>query len=611
MPETRQIVVYDRQEVVHTGAFDGPIELGRQGREDETLFKRVPLAQGHRLVIAGRDEDSVSRKHARIEPVDAGRLRLRNLSEKVPIRLSDSREVKPGEALVIDMPACLFLGRRTVRIQEPEETSGDVERLPEATIAPGAAGFTPGDLATIGLSPGVGDRDLEALVRWLRGTMTTFQNAADADDFFLKAAQAVVEHVGLDSGRVIMFEGGDWVSRAVVAKPGIPLDNTWQASRHVLNRVRDERHTLWKSPPLTTTDAASLVGIALVLAAPILDRRGNVIGTLYGDRRLRGIATMTSAPRGSKLDAMLLELIATGLAGGLARLEMEKKAVQDRVQFEQFFTPELARVLAAQPEMLKGMDAEISVLFCDIRGFSRISHEMDPARVVEWISDVMGALSDCVRDNQGVLVDYIGDELMAMWGAPEERPDHARLACRAAMAMLDLVPELNERWAAGLGEAMDLGIGINTGRARVGNIGTRHKFKYGPLGNTVNLASRVQGVTKYLKARLLVTGATHALLGPEFAARRFGLVRMVNIAEPADLYELTPPDHPNWGDLRRGYELALAEFERGEFRRSAQLLGNLLLDHPDDGPSLVLMSRVVACLIEPGSFDPVFVPPGK
>jgi len=102
-----------------------------------------------------------------------------------------------------------------------------------------------------------------------------------------------------------------------------------------------------------------------------------------------------------------------------------------RVQFEQFFTPSLASELAARPDLLKGRSLEVTLLFCDIRGFSRISERLGPGGTVEWISNVMEVLSDCVLAHQGVLVDYIGDELIAMWGAPKEEPQHAQLACRA------------------------------------------------------------------------------------------------------------------------------------------------------------------------------------
>src|SRR5262249_30543675 len=173
--------------------------------------------------------------------------------------------------------------------------------------------------------------------------------------------------------------------------------------------------------------------------------------------------------------------------------------VAAHTRFEQFFTAELARQLAARPDLLEGRDTEVTILFCDIRGFSRISERLGPSCTVEWLTDVMTALSECVLTWQGVLVDYIGDELMAMWGAPEPQEDHARLACRAALDMLARLPGLSERWQPVLGEPIEIGLGINTGVARVGKSGSPHKIRYGPLGNTVNLASRVQGATKYLK----------------------------------------------------------------------------------------------------------------
>src|SRR5262249_39402786 len=162
------------------------------------------------------------------------------------------------------------------------------------------------------------------------------------------------------------------------------------------------------------------------------------------------------------------EVLACAVAAGLARVEQERAALAERVRFEQFFTADLARQLAAQPDLLEGRDVEVSLLFCDIRGFSRVSEKLGPAKTGAWVGDIMEALSECVLKHQGVVVDYIGDELLAMWGAPQAQPDKAALACRAALDMRALLPQLNERWQPLLGEAIDLGIGINTGVARVG-----------------------------------------------------------------------------------------------------------------------------------------------
>lgn len=290
---------------------------------------------------------------------------------------------------------------------------------------------------------------------------------------------------------------------------------------------------------------------------------------------------------------------------------LEKKRLRER-EFGQFFTPELARYYVRHPEKLTvGRDAEVSLLFCDIRRFSLISESLEPAETVRWLSDVMNELSECVMRHRGVLVDYIGDELVAMWGAPDEdQTDHAQLACLAAVDMLAALPSINDRWQAVIGHPTDVGIGINTGVARVGNTGSSQKFKYGPLGNTVNLASRVQGATKYLKSRLLVTGATHERLSSGFPARRICKVRVVNIDAPIELYEILAD--PENAECKVPYEQALQHFENQDYAPAAALLSDLLSSEPPDGPSVVLMSRVADELLKPSAeFDPVWELPGK
>ncbi len=613
MSELWQIRVYDNQQPIYSGQFNGRVELGRQSDPTERLCSRKFLDKEDcwRLVVAGRDEDSVSRRHAMLTPVTEGRARIENLSAKVAIVLPDGR-LEPGQAREVVLPLVLLLGRKTVRIQEgPDEPQLPLQGLKEATAPPmpSTSGF-----ATIALPQRVekgGGVEIEEIIEWLQATMVVLQAAAGSSEFFAKAAQAVVEAVGLDSGCVLLLENSEWTPVAQHFAPGQEAAGR-SPSRQVLTKVERDRRTFFLTPQQDVEEGiegASLVGLAAVVAAPILNERGKTIGALYGDRRISPQPGVP--PQITKIDAMLVELLATGVATGLARQEQERAAASARVQLEQFFTPELAHVIANRPELLEGQDAEISVLFCDIRGFSRVAERLGPAWTVKWINNVMGTLSDCVLAHNGVLVDYIGDMIMAMWGAPEARADHSQLACRAALEMIHRLPELNAVWEPTLGESMDLGIGINTGVARVGNTGSYRKFKYGPLGNTVNLASRIEGLTKHLKARLLVTADSHKLLGPDFPSRRIGLVRVVNIAEPVELYELFDPELRAWSDLKREYELALEQFEHQEFRQAARTLGALMPVHPDDGPSLVLMSRVVNCMVDPDAFNPVFEPKSK
>jgi adenylate cyclase len=215
--------------------------------------------------------------------------------------------------------------------------------------------------------------------------------------------------------------------------------------------------------------------------------------------------------------------------------------------------------------------------------------------------------------NHGVLIDYIGDELMAMWGAPVARGDHAELACCAALDMIDRLEELDTRWSDLLGEPMRIGIGLNSGEAHVGVTGSRQRFKYGPLGPNVNIASRVQGASKYLKTSLLMTQRTLDFMQDRsrFSIRRLCTAKVVNIEEQIPLFEVQRPTAES-STLFRQYETALALFEKGRLSEASRLLGGLLANQHDDGPSQLLMSRVLSAIVSDGSdFDPVWIPPGK
>ena len=610
MPAAFQLRVIDEEKkTVFISDYSKRVEIGRQDRGEPAPFSHRLEADRWRLVVAHLTEDTVSRHHLSLEPLEDGRCRVRNGSKAIPVRLSTGEELKPGEVRDLSFPAQIMLGRKMIRVDAPESMSDQLNELPEATLAPGTS-YDALSTRMHGMSlPQIPGGDPGGMIRWLKAVMEVLQAAATSSatssDFFEKAAQAAADMVGLDSVSVWLLKGEEWVAETQQVAPRLIAVPRAPASRHVLNKVRQRASTVWSKPEGGATATTSLDSITAVVAAPILNSKREVIGALYGDRsflspasRLRGEIT--------EVQATLVELLAGGIAAGLERLRHEQDAVAARVQFEQFFTQDLAKQLEKNPDLLKGRESEVTLLFCDIRGFSRISEKLGPAKTVEWINDVMGVLSDSVLDHQGVLVDYIGDELMAMWGAPTEQPDHATLACRAALDMLEKLPEMVERWEPILGEEFDLGIGINTGTARVGNTGTIRKFKYGPLGTTVNLASRVQGTTKHFKARLIITGQTKASIEETFRTRRLGKVRVVNIFEPVELYELVANDCCDWPTLKSGYESALTHFEAGHFRPAAELLSNLQVKYPSDGPSLILLARVVNALCERETFEPVW-----
>jgi adenylate cyclase len=571
--------------------FSFPLELGRQKEEKEPLYA-APTCQNAdrrwRVVIAPIGEQTVGRQHVlleRDEQIPGGKLRVTNTSSASTIRLADGTLLNPGEARECSLTAGgleMVLGTPVlVRIGEGPSPL-PLGELPRPTSAPGSQASHPerlGVLPTLRV-PGV---EVHALVEWLRQALDVLQ----CSDFYRRATQAVVAMADMDSARVLLRDKNEWteVRDGVAFRDGEQNRGARPPSRRILNKLLTERKTVWELPP-DQERWESVVHVRAIVAAPILDARGEVIGVLYGDRHQANRKAI------SEVEALLVELIASGVAAGLERAAHERTTER----FEQFFTPELARKLAEDPELIqKGRSMQVTMLFCDIRKFSSISERVGAEQTIAWISDVMATLSDCVNAEEGTLVDYIGDELMAMWGAPDPQEDHAARACRAGLAMLNRLPELNERWQEKLGEAMAFGIGINSGEAQVGNTGSPRKFKYGPLGNTVNLASRVQGATKHLKTPLLITEETFKQLTGDLRARarRLCTVQVVNIKEEVTLFDFVSPAAQGMPDRKGVYESALVKFENEDFRGAARLLPALTAEPTDDGPSIVLLFRAV------------------
>ena len=601
-----RFAIYSDSRLLKQGDFEQALELGRQQAPDEPLFRPLGSATGLRVAIAVAAESSVSRRHVLLTPTAAGRLRIANLTKNNAVVLADGA-IGPGESRETSLPCRFGLGRLQVRIDAEQAADDELQSMSQPVTIPGAA-----DALSLRASlPALEERETELLARWLRAVIDVLQSAVSSLDFYERAASAAVDLVGLDAGRVLLYLDGAWTTASEKTIARAASSAGWQPSRQVLESLLSDKRTVWRHQAGGSAGGGSLARVEAVVASPILDRRGEVIGALYGDRQ-----SGAGAPRITRADAMLVETLATGVAAGIARLDQEREALAARVRFEQFFSAELADQLALHPDLLAGRDAEVTLMFCDIRGFSRIAERLGPQGTMQWINDVLGAASDCVLRRQGVLVDYVGDELLAMWGAPAAQPDHAKLACLAAIDIWQTLPQLNERWLPRLQEETKLGIGVNTGAARVGNTGTQRRFKYGPLGNAVNVCSRVQGATKYLKTGVIITSATHERLDGSLDSRRLGQVRVMNIAEPITLYELRPRPNDIWRQTAIRYDEALREFEQQHFSRATAILGELLEANPDDGPATVLLSRAATWLADQlagraAAFDPVWELPGK
>jgi adenylate cyclase len=590
-----QIELREGVNTLFQGLVSEGLECGRQVQgEPATGALLSHPGVGQRLVVADADANRIGRHQLQIALLSPGLVQLKNISSSVDLRIHSDHPLEAGKTRNCRLPVTIaFTPTRLLFVTEPrqaQELDSDLESLSLAPRAPGSRidfsetfAFAPEAFSSQGEYP------VESILRILQEVMEVFRNARSEAALYKAAVKGAVRIVKFDGARLLRFDGRDWSQVQEFHAGSNPF------SRHVLQQVLRDRRTFWSGGSFNATASLSLVDA--VVAAPILSRDGEVIGALYAERQQSDLRQPERQI--TRIDAQLMELLACGVASELARQSQEEESRRHEKRFEQFFSPKLARELNAQPDLLEGRDVDVSVLFCDIRRFSRISENVDTKTVFSFINDVVGVISRCIEKHDGVVVDYVGDAVMGMFGAPQPQPDHPSRAAHAALEMLRELPRLNADWKQQLPADLDVdfAIGINSGRARAGNSGCVSKYKYGPLGNTVNLASRIQGVTKHLQSRILISRATADRLDTTFVHRKVCDARVVNIREPVSLHEICEQG-PNAGELNATYQHGLKQFEISDFAAAARTLTELLVRFPKDGPTLVLLSRVVNALVD-------------
>ncbi len=216
--------------------------------------------------------------------------------------------------------------------------------------------------------------------------------------------------------------------------------------------------------------------------------------------------------------------------------QQEKRYI--RQTFSKFVSKSVVDELLKSPEKLKlgGEKKELTVLFSDIRGFTSISEKLSPEELVEHLNVYLQAMTDIVIQSYGTLDKYVGDEIMAFWGAPIPQEEHALLACRAALDMMETLHRMNETWPDY--KKMDIGIGINTGEMVVGNMGSAARMDYTLMGDNVNLGARLEGTNKVYRTNIIISENTYAHVKDHVIVRELDLIRVKGKELPVTIYEL-------------------------------------------------------------------------
>jgi adenylate cyclase len=218
--------------------------------------------------------------------------------------------------------------------------------------------------------------------------------------------------------------------------------------------------------------------------------------------------------------------------------QKEKKFIKQT--FSKFVSKSVVDELLKYPEKLKlgGEKKILTVLFSDIRGFTSISEKVTPEALVDHLNEYLQEMTDVVIEYNGTLDKYVGDEIMAFWGAPIPQEDHALRACKAAVEMMNKLHKLNEKWMELGKPELDIGIGLNTGDMVVGNMGSSSRMDYTLMGDNVNLGARLEGTNKVYKTNIIISEFTYEHVKEDIIARELDLIRVKGKELPVKVYEL-------------------------------------------------------------------------
>lgn len=285
-----------------------------------------------------------------------------------------------------------------------------------------------------------------------------------------------------------------------------------------------------------------------------------------------------------------------------------------RQTFQKYVSPAIVEEILAHPKNIElgGKKTNLTVMFSDVRGFTTISEKLDPRALSDLLNSYLTPMTELVFKNQGTLDKYMGDAIMAFFGAPIQYKDHAKYACRCALQSLSKLFELQKEYERKGLPSIDIGIGLNTGDVSVGNMGSETVRSYTVMGDAVNLASRLEGINKQYGTRIILSEMTYQEIKDNFVCREVDWVRVKGKALPVKIYELISEERApsaataellKW--FREGYDFYHAK----AWQKGAEAFSKALNLNPTDPVSKLYIERCQDYLIHPPDegWDGVFV----
>jgi adenylate cyclase len=288
-------------------------------------------------------------------------------------------------------------------------------------------------------------------------------------------------------------------------------------------------------------------------------------------------------------------------------LTEERQKRQIRRAFQYYLHPTVVEQVSHNPQLLRlgGETRELTVLFSDIRSFSTIAEGLSPEGLVQLLNEYLTVMTRVILRHNGLLDKYIGDGIMAVYGAPLHDPEHAYRACCSALEMMEELQALRKRWTGCGLPALDIGIGMNTATMVVGNMGSELRFDYTVMGDGVNLASRLEGANKEYGTNIIISESSWEQVRDRIATRELDLTRVMGKAQPTRIFEVLgiPPLSPGRVSLVQQFEAALQAYRGRHWEDALQRFQQVLEVMPGDAPSRVYIRRCQEFMATPPLLD--------
>lgn len=274
--------------------------------------------------------------------------------------------------------------------------------------------------------------------------------------------------------------------------------------------------------------------------------------------------------------------------------EKQKKFITGA--FSRYIAPDVIDQILENPESLElgGENRPITIFFSDVAGFSGISEKLTPPELVALLNEYLSEMTDIIISHGGTIDKYEGDAIMAFYGAPQSYPDHELRACLAAIDMKTRLGEMQEHWRATGQHELYVRMGMNTGDAVVGNMGSRMRMDYTAMGDSVNLASRLEGANKFYSTTAMISQFTYEAVKDQVETRKLDTIRVVGKSEAIVIYELLSRknDLPQKiYDLVETYNQGLELFTSRQWKKAHKAFEDALKIVPGDGPSKTYIAR--------------------